>query len=153
MDIYIYIYTYTYIYIYIYTYIHIYIYTYIYIYIHIYTYIHIYIYTYIYFFEYDYAIIHWWIIYTHTYSQCYSAKKYLHPLQQSLVCLCQDPTASLVTLRSLSWPGYIAFHVASPGCEVEVARIAIDIREPFLGIGDLIEIEDFFGGLIWFTLQ
>ena len=59
----------------------------------------------------------------------------------------------LVTLRSLSWPGYIAFHVASPGCEVEVARIAIDIREPFLGIGDLIEIEDFFGGLIWFTLQ
>jgi hypothetical protein len=36
---------------------------------------------------------------------------------------------------------------------VEVARIAIDIREPFLRIGDLIEIEDFFGGLIWFTLQ
>lgn len=43
------------------------------------------------------------------------ASKFLDPLEGDLPKKCwalrQDPSAALVTLRSLVWPGYVAFHV------------------------------------------
>ena len=42
-------------------------------------------------------------------------------MSRSDLVLEQDPTKSLVTLRSLSWPGYIAYHVGASKSSVSRA--------------------------------